>query len=62
MKAILTMAGQEAAEARVFPIGPFLSAWLPDAEPEAAPAPAPADEDEEQDIEVEEPEGLEQLG
>ena len=33
VKAVLTMAGQEAAEARVFPIGPFLSAWLPDEEP-----------------------------
>ena len=55
------MAGQEPAEARMFPIGPFLGAWMPEEEPEAAPAPAPAEVEEIEDQEVEDPEGLEQL-
>ena len=55
------MAGQEPAQAKVFPLQAFLAAWLQEGDPEAEPAPEVAETDRVSDAEVDEPEGVEQL-
>ena len=61
IRAVLTMAGQAASDAKVFPLQSFLNAWVPEEETDAAPAPAETVEAEEVDSDVDEPDGIEQL-